>query len=290
MFKGAFTAIVTPFAKGEVDYERLGELMEFQLSGGISGLVPCGTTGESATLSLEEHHSVLKFVISEVKGRVPIIAGAGSNNTAEAINLAAYSKEIGADAAMLVAPYYNKPTQEGLYLHFSEVAKKVNIPIILYNVPGRTSSNILPETVARLSEITNIVGLKEATGDMKQVGRTLELVEDDFAVLSGDDFTTLPLLSLGGVGAISVTSNVAPGDVSIMVRDFLDGNLGSALEYHYRLSPLFRAMFLETNPVPAKAALGLMGKIDPTVRLPMAPLSNDNLNKLKGILRDYGLI
>jgi 4-hydroxy-tetrahydrodipicolinate synthase len=290
MFKGAFTAIVTPFNGGKVDFERLGELLEFQIGEGISGLVPCGTTGESATLSHDEHQKVVEFVIREVKGRVPVIAGAGSNSTDEAINLTAHAKKVGADAALVITPYYNKPTQEGLILHFSEVAKKVAIPIIMYNVPSRTGVNMLPPTVARLSKVKNIVGLKEATGDLKQVSEVLELSVDGFTILSGDDFTTLPQLAIGATGAISVTSNVAPKDMNNMIVSYLDGDHKKAKELHYKLMPLARSMFIETNPVPAKAALGLMKKIKPEVRLPQAPLSADSLKELKKVMKKYGLL
>jgi 4-hydroxy-tetrahydrodipicolinate synthase len=290
MFKGAFTALVTPFKKGMVDYDALTDLVEFQISEGISGLVPCGTTGESSTLSHEEHRRVVEFVIKQARGRVPIIAGSGSNSTDEAVGLTAHAKEVGADAALLITPYYNKPTQEGLFLHFSEVARRVKIPIILYNVPGRTSVNMLPQTVARLSAIKNIVGIKEATGDLRQVSEVLELVGDDFVVLSGDDFTTMPILSVGGVGVISVHSNIAPRDVTDMVTSYLSGDLDRARRLHFKLLPLARAMFLETSPVPAKAALSLMKKISPEVRLPLAPLSEGAMVTLKKIMTDYGLI
>jgi len=290
MFKGAFTAIVTPFNGGKVDFERLGKLLEFQIGEGISGIVPCGTTGESATLSHDEHQKVVEFVIREVKGRVPVIAGAGSNSTDEAINLTAHAKKVGAAAALVITPYYNKPTQEGLFLHFSEVAKKVAIPIIMYNVPSRTGVNMLPPTVARLSKVKNIVGLKEATGDLKQVSEVLELSVPGFTILSGDDFTTLPQLAIGGTGAISVSSNVAPKDMNDMIISYLDGDHKKARELHYKLMPLARAMFIETNPVPAKAALGLMKKIKPEVRLPQAPLSADSLKELKKVMKKYGLL
>jgi 4-hydroxy-tetrahydrodipicolinate synthase len=290
MFTGAFTALVTPFKKGAVDYDALADFVEFQITEGISGVVPCGTTGESSTLSHEEHHRVVEFVVKEVRGRVPVIAGAGSNCTAEAVSLAAHAKEVGADAALLITPYYNKPTQEGLFLHFSEVARLVKIPIILYNVPSRTSVNMLPQTVVRLSSIANIIGIKEATGDLKQISEIIEKVGDDFVILSGDDFTTLPILSVGGKGVISVHSNIAPKDVTEMVRAYLADDRTRSAELHYKLLPLARAMFIETSPVPAKAALSLMNKMDPDVRLPLAPLSEGAMVTLKKILKDYGLI
>lgn len=290
MFTGAFTALVTPFKKGAVDYDALGGLVEFQISEGISGLVPCGTTGESSTLSHEEHHRVVEFVVKQARGRVPVIAGAGSNCTAEAVSLAAHAKEIGADAVLLITPYYNKPTQEGLFLHFSEVARQVKIPIVLYNVPSRTSVNMLPQTVARLSAVTNIIGIKEATGDLKQISEIIELTGDDFVILSGDDFTTLPILSVGGTGVISVHSNIAPRDVNEMVTAYLAGDREKARKLHYRLLPLARVMFIETSPVPAKAALALMKKVAPDVRLPLAPLSEGSMVILTKVLKDYGLL
>ncbi len=290
MFTGAFTALVTPFKKGVVDYDALADHVEFQISEGISGVVPCGTTGESSTLSHEEHHRVVEFVIKQVRGRVPVIAGAGSNSTTEAVSLAAHAKDAGADAVLLITPYYNKPTQEGLFLHFSEVARLVKIPIILYNVPGRTSVNMLPSTVARLSTVGNIIGIKEATGDLKQISELIELVGDDFVVLSGDDFTTLPILSIGGKGVISVHSNLAPKDVTEMVTAYLAGDRARAAGLHFRLLPLARAMFIETSPVPAKAALAMMNRMEPDVRLPLAPMSEAGTVVLKKTLKDYGLI
>ena len=290
MFSGALTALVTPFKKGEVDFDSLADFVEFQIDQGISGLVPCGTTGESATLSHEEHHRVVEFVVKQAKGRVPVVAGAGSNSTAEAIALTAHAKEVGADAALVITPYYNKPTQEGLFLHFTTVAKEVNIPIIMYNVPGRTGVNMLPPTVARLSKVKNIVGIKEATGDLRQVSDVIEQAENDFVVLSGDEFTTLPLIAIGGTGVISVASNVVPRDIDEMVKRASAGDWEEARRLHYKVMPVARAMFVETNPVPAKAALGLMGKIDPEVRLPQAPLSAANMETLKKALKRYGLL
>jgi 4-hydroxy-tetrahydrodipicolinate synthase len=290
MFSGALTAIVTPFKKGEVDFDSLADLVEFQIDQGISGLVPCGTTGESATLSHEEHHRVVEFVVKQVGKRVPVIAGAGSNSTTEAIALVAHAKDVGADAALVITPYYNKPTQEGLYLHFTTVAKEVDIPIIMYNVPGRTGVNMLPPTVARLSKVKNIIGIKEATGDLRQVSDVIEQSEKDFVVLSGDDFTVLPLVAVGGTGVISVVSNVTPRDMDEMVKRATAGGWDEARKLHYRIMPVARAMFIETNPVPTKAALGLMGKIDPEVRLPQAPLLSDSMDAVKKALKGYGLL
>lgn len=288
--KGAIVAIVTPFKDGKVDEKALAELIEFQISNGTDGIVPCGTTGESATLSYEEHEFVVEFTVKQVKGRVPVIAGTGSNSTDEAIGLTKHAKKVGADAALIITPYYNKPTQEGMYRHFKAIADEVDIPIILYNVPGRTGVNLLPETVARLSKIKNIVGIKEASGSLQQVSDIIRLTGSDFIVLSGDDFIVLPLLAVGGKGVISVVSNVAPADMAGLCDAFFAGDLRKARELHYKLLPLCHAMFIETNPIPVKTALGLMGKIKPELRLPLCSMSESNLNKLKQIMKDYGLI
>jgi len=290
MFKGAIVAIVTPFKDGAVDEEALRELIEFQIENGTDGIVPCGTTGESATMSHEEHDRVVEITIDAVKKRVPVIAGAGSNSTKEAIRLTKHAYEAGADGALLVTPYYNKPTQEGLYQHYKAVAEAAPIPIIPYNVPGRTSVNLLPETVARLSKISNIVGIKEATGDLKQVSKVIELCGDDFDVLSGDDFTVLPLLAVGGKGVISVISNIIPGDMSAMIDAFEAGDLERARELHYRMSPIVEGCFLETNPIPVKTALAMMGKITLELRLPLYKMADATYQKLTKIMTDYGLI
>lgn len=287
MLKGAITALVTPFKDGNIDEAGLRKLIEFQIKNGIDGLVPCGTTGESATLTYEEHNRVIELTIETAAGRVPVIAGTGSNSTAETIALTRHAKEAGADAALLITPYYNKPTQQGLYEHYRKVAEEVNIPIILYNVPGRTSVNMLPETVARLSEIKNIVGIKEATGDLKQVSEVIETTKKGFSVISGDDFTTLPLLAVGGAGVISVTSNVVPGEVAGMVKDWLEGRTKKAVDAHYRLQPLNRAMFLETNPIPVKTALYLTGMIDEEFRLPLVRMSDANRARLVSTLENF---
>jgi 4-hydroxy-tetrahydrodipicolinate synthase len=283
-------AIVTPFKGGKVDEKALGDLIEFQIKNGTDVIVPCGTTGESATLSHEEHHRVVEFTVKTVNKRVPVVAGAGSNSTDETIELAAFAKKAGANGVLLITPYYNKPTQEGLYRHFKKVAESVDIPIILYNVPGRTSVNMLPSTTARLREIKNIVGIKEATGDLKQISETIRLCGRDFDVISGDDFTTLPLLAIGGVGAISVTANVAPADCAGMMDAFFAGKMEQALTFHYKMEPLHSAMFIETNPIPAKTSLALMGKIAEEFRLPLCPMADGNKDKLKKALKDYGLI
>jgi 4-hydroxy-tetrahydrodipicolinate synthase len=291
VFRGAFVAIVTPFTGGQVDEQALVDLIEFHIANGTHGIVPCGTTGESATMSHEEHHRVVELTVRTVNGRVPVVAGSGSNSTAEAIDLTRHAKQAGADGVLMVSPYYNKPSQEGLYQHYKAVAEAVDIPIILYNVPSRTSSNILPQTVARLAEVDGIVGIKEATGDLNQVSEVIRLCPGDFAVLSGDDFTSMPTVLIGGTGVISVTSNVAPKDMAQMMDAALAGDLAKARQLHYKLFPLMKAMFYDTNPVPAKKSLELMGKIKSgTPRLPLYPMNEETLSRLKTALADYGLI
>jgi 4-hydroxy-tetrahydrodipicolinate synthase len=290
MFKGAITAIVTPFKNGQLDEEAYRELIEFQVQGGVHGIVPCGTTGESATLSHAEHKRVVEICIDQVKKRLPVIAGTGSNNTTESIELTQHAEKAGADAALMITPYYNKPTQEGLYQHYKTVASQTKIPIVVYNVPSRTSVNLLPETVARLAQIPNIVGIKEATGDLKQCAKVLELCGDQITVISGDDFTVLPLLAVGGQGVISVVSNVAPGDMAGLCNAFFAGDLDRARELHFKMWPLMEAMFLETNPTPAKTALKFMGKITGEVRQPLCPMSAANDEKLRQVMQKYGLI
>lgn len=290
-FRGAFVAIVTPFINNEIDEQGLRDLIEFQIENGTHGIVPCGTTGESATMSHEEHHKVVEITIDQAKGRVPVLAGAGSNSTSETIELTKHAKQAGADGALLITPYYNKPSQEGLYQHFKAVAEAVDIPIILYNVPSRTSINMLPETVARCAEIDNIVGIKEATGSLNQVSEVIRLCPDDFAVLSGDDFTSMATVAVGGTGVISVTSNVAPKDMSSMMDAILNGDLKKANELHYKMFPLMQAMFIDTNPVPAKTTLEMMGKIkSSTPRLPLYPMNDSVKDKLKSVIKAYGLI
>lgn len=290
MFKGSIVAIVTPFNNGKVDEKALGNLIEWHIKQGTNAIVPCGTTGESATLDYEEHHRVIRFTVEKVRKRVPVIAGTGANSTDETIMITKEAKKSGADAALVVAPYYNKPTQEGLYLHYKAVAKAVNMPIVLYNVPGRTAVNILPATVARLAEIKNIVALKEATGDMKQASEVIRLCGDKIAVLSGDDFTTLPLMALGGKGTISVTANVAPKLVSRMCALWEQGRYAEARKIHFQLEPLNASMFIETNPIPVKTALALMGKIREEFRLPLCEMAPANKEKLKKVLKDMKLI
>jgi 4-hydroxy-tetrahydrodipicolinate synthase len=290
MLQGAITAIVTPFKDGKLDETAFRELLEFQIKGGIHGIVPCGTTGESATLSHEEHKLVVESCVDQVKKRVPVVAGTGSNNTAEALELTKHAQAAGADYALMITPYYNKPTQEGLYQHFKTIADKTSIPIVVYNVPSRTSVNLLPETVARLAEFPNIVAIKEATGDLKQCAKIVELCGDKITLLSGDDFTVLPLLAVGGKGVISVVSNVVPQDMSGMCDAFAKGDLATAQKLHYKMWPLMEAMFYETNPTPAKTALKMMGKITGEVRQPLCPMSTANEDKLRQVLQKYGLV
>jgi 4-hydroxy-tetrahydrodipicolinate synthase len=290
MFRGAFTAIVTPFKGGAVDENSMKQLIKFCLDGGVSGLVPCGTTGESPTLNHEEHKKVVELVVKEVSGQAKVIAGAGSNSTEEAIELTKHAKQVGANAALLVSPYYNKPTQEGLYRHFKGIAEAVDIPLILYNIQGRTAVNIANETMERLSRIPNIVGVKEASGNISQMSEVIRLCGQEFNVLSGDDNMTFPLMALGGRGVISVITNIVPEKMSSLVKAMLAGDLEKARAAHFEISELCQAMFLETNPIPIKAALHLMGKIDLEYRLPLCPPSEGNMEILKGILSRYGII
>ncbi|WP_243311528.1 4-hydroxy-tetrahydrodipicolinate synthase [Fundidesulfovibrio agrisoli] len=290
-FSGAFTALVTPFKNGKVDEEAYRAHIEWQIEEGIDGLVPCGTTGESPTLSHAEHEQVVRICVDQVKGRVPVLAGAGSNNTIEAIDLTRCAKNAKADGALLITPYYNKPTQAGLIEHFKAIAKEVPMPIIVYNVPGRTAVNLLPQTVAALrKQAPEVVGIKEATGNLCQVSDLIEYCGDDFIILSGDDFTVLPTLAVGGHGVISVSSNVAPGLMRKLCKAWRKGDIEKAKRLHYKLAPINRAMFLETNPIPVKAALGLMGRISPEIRLPLVGLSGENEAKLAEVLRKAGLI
>ncbi len=290
MFRGSIVAIITPFKDNHIDEKAFTELIEWHIANGTNGIVPCGTTGESATLSYEEHYRVIELAVNTVKKRIPVIAGTGANSTEETIFMTKKAKELGADAALLVAPYYNKPTQEGIYRHYKTVAEAVDMPLVLYNVPGRTVINILPQTVARLAEIKNIVAIKEATGDMKQVSEVIRLCGGKITVISGDDFTTYPLLALGGKGVISVTANVAPKDVSDMCKAWDAGDIKKAQALHYKLEPLNTAMFIETNPIPAKTAVALMGKVKEEFRLPLCEMSEANKEKLKKALKDYKLI
>jgi len=291
MFNGSIVAIITPFRDGKVDEKKLRELIEFQIKNGTSGIVPCGTTGESATLSFQEHDRVIEITIEQVKKRVPVIAGTGSNSTSEAIMLTKHAAKAGADASLQVSPYYNRPTQKGLYEHFKAIGDSVDIPIILYNIASRTGVNIEPETIAKLArDCKNIVGVKEASGNLDQMSRIKQLCPANFDLLSGDDSLTLPILSIGGTGIISVVANIVPKDVAMLVSEFEKGNLKIAQEIHYKLLPLIKAIFIETNPIPVKTALGLMGMCEPDLRLPMCAMPLENLEKLKKSLKDYGLL
>lgn len=291
IFSGSITAIVTPFRNGKVDEKAFRQLIEFQIDHGTAGLVPCGTTGESATLSFEEHDRVIELTIEVVNHRIPVIAGTGSNSTEEAIMLTRHAEKAGADGSLQVAPYYNRPTQKGLYLHFKAIAESVKIPIILYNIASRTGVNIEPETIAKLAQdCKNIIGVKEASGNLDQMSRIKALCAEDFVLLSGDDSLTLPVLAIGGKGIISVAANIIPREVADMVAAYLKGDTQRARQLHYKMLPLFKVLFIETNPISLKTAMGLMGLCSDQMRLPMCAMVEENLLKLKKALKDYGLI
>jgi 4-hydroxy-tetrahydrodipicolinate synthase len=291
MFEGVLVAIVTPFTRdGAVDEAAFRRLIDHLIENGVNGIVPCGTTGESPALTHDEHRRVTEICIEQVAGRVPVVAGTGSNSTHEAVDLTKHAHQAGADGVLMVAPYYNKPTPEGVYQHYKTVADAAPIPIIVYNIPGRTGLNIMPETMARLAEIDNIVGVKEATGSLAQMTQTVEACGPDFVLLSGDDNLTLPLMAVGGRGVISVVGQVVPAKMAEMVRTFLDGDWLKAREIHYQLLPLMRAMFFETNPIPVKTALAMMGMIEREYRLPMCPMHPDNEARLTSVLYDFGLV
>ncbi len=291
LFSGAIVAIVTPFKDDKVDEAGLRDLIEFQIANGTHGIVPCGTTGESPTLSHKEHARVIDITVEQAGKRVPVIAGTGSNNTEEAIALTSHAKKAGADAVLMISPYYNRPTQEGIYRHFEKVAKAVDVPIVLYNIPGRTASNIEPTTIERLSRIDNIIGVKEASGSMKQITDIISLCGDDFTVVSGEDYLTFPLLCVGGKGVISVVSNVAPRDMADLCNIFFEGKIQEARRLYYKLLPLLHGLFIEPNPVPVKAALAMMKKIESEeVRLPLVAMSAGNKEHLRKILEGQGLL
>ncbi len=290
MFSGSLVAIVTPFKNGAFDETAYRELIEFQIANGTHGIVPCGTTGESATLSHEEHERVVALTVEVVNRRVPVIAGTGSNATDEAIAFTAHAKRVGADGALLITPYYNKPTQEGLYQHYAAVAQAVDLPLILYNIPGRTSVNMTPATIARIAKLPNVVGIKEGSGSLGQVSEIIHQCGDDLTILSGDDPLTLPMMALGAKGVITVTANVAPKDMAAMVTAALAGNFAEARASHFKLASLFSALFYETNPIPVKEALAMMNKLEPEFRLPLTPLSSDNRERLRQVMKDTGLI
>lgn len=272
-FSGCYTALITPFRSGELDIPALRTLVERQILGGVSGLVPCGTTGETPALSSREWETVVTTVVETTQGRVPVIAGTGSNGTASTIERTQRAQELGADAALVVTPYYNKPTQEGLFQHFAAIANATDIPLVLYNVPGRTSVNMLPETVLRLTTVPGVAAIKEASGSLDQASQILGEAPEGFAVLSGDDSLTLPMMGVGGVGVVSVVSNIVPEAVTELTAAALAGDYATARTIHHALFDLCRAMFCETNPVPVKAAAALLGICTPEVRLPLAPLS-----------------
>ncbi len=290
-FHGAITALITPFIDGELDEKGLVDLIEFQIENGIHGIVPCGTTGESATLGFDEHKRVIDLTVKTVNGRVPVIAGTGANSTLEAIELTESAKDSGTDAVLSVAPYYNKPNQEGLYLHFKAIAEAVDIPMVLYNVPGRTVIHILPETVARLAKIDNIIGIKEACGSLEQISDVIRFCPDDFILLSGDDFTSMPTALIGGNGVISVISNVDPAGMSRMMEAALSGNLSEANKEHYRLFTMMKLMFKSPSPGPAKKALEMLGRIqDGTPRLPMTPADDQTTQALVEEMSRLGML
>ena len=291
MFQDSIVALVTPFRSGKVDEAKLRELVEMHVAQGTDGIVPCGTTGESPTLSHDEHKRVVEIVIEAARGRLHVIAGTGSNATSEAIELTGHAKKAGATAALVVNPYYNRPTQEGLYRHFRAVAEAVDIPILLYNIAGRTAVNVETDTLARLvKDCPNIVGVKEASGSLDQMTQVILACGPEFTVLSGDDNLTLPLMSVGGRGVISVIANIVPRETAEMTHAALAGDWKLARELHLKLFPLSRAAFIETNPIPVKEAMGMMGLLEPEFRLPMCPMGAANRERLRAILVQYGLI
>ena len=290
MFKGSLVAIVTPFKNDKIDEQALRNLVDYQIERGTDGIVPCGTSGESATLTYEEHCRVIDIVIDQTKKRVPVIAGSGSNSTHETVFLTEHAKKAGADGALIITPYYNKPTQEGLYQHFKYVAERVDIPIVMYNVPGRTAVNMLPDTVIRLSKIPNIVSVKEASGSMDQAAAILGGAEKGFGLLAGEDSLIYPLMCIGADGVISASVNVCPAEVAEMCDAFFAGNIARAKELHYKLLPLFNALFMETNPIPAKKGLEIMGLIGPEIRLPLLNMTPAGTEKLTAIMKQVGII
>ncbi|MFH1406938.1 MAG: 4-hydroxy-tetrahydrodipicolinate synthase [Candidatus Omnitrophota bacterium] len=290
-FKGSMVALVTPFKNGQLDEAKLKELVEFHIKNGTQAIVPCGTTGESATLSIEEHEKVVEVIVATAKKKILVIAGTGSNNTAEAVELTRHAQTAGADASLLISPYYNRPTQEGLYRHFRAVADAVKIPVILYNIASRTAVNIEPETFARLSRDTkNIVGVKEASGNLEQMSRIVSACGEKFLLISGDDALTLPIMSIGGVGVISVVANIIPRDVQAMCSAYAAGDLKKARELHYKMLALIKAMFVETNPGPVKYAMERLGMMSGEIRLPLCAPGEESRKKIDKALADYGLL
>ena len=290
-FQGSFVAMVTPFRNGQVDEAKLRELVELHVANGTDGLIPCGTTGESPSLNHDEHRRVVEIVIEAAHGRIRVVAGTGSNSTTEAIDLTKHAERAGAAGALVVNPYYNKPTQEGLYRHFRAVAESVAIPILVYNIQSRTAVNVETDTLARLvRDVRNIVGVKEASGSLDQMSQVIAACGPDFSVLSGDDNITLPLLAIGGSGVVSVIANIVPRETADLVHAALDGDWKRARDLHYRLFPLARAAFLETNPIPIKEAMAMAGMIEPEFRLPMCRMSDANRETLRAVLKQYGLV
>lgn len=291
MFSGMFTAIITPFREGEIDEDALRRIIEEQIAAGVDGLVPCGTTGESATLSHEEHERVIKIVVELAAKRVKVIAGTGSNSTVEAVRLTKAAKRDGADGALLISPYYNKPTQEGLFRHYETVAREADFPIIMYNIPGRTAVTIAPETIIRLSKVKNVVGVKDATGSLDNASKVLSVIGDkpNFSFLAGDDAMTLPLASLGGRGVISAVANLVPAEMTAYTKASVAGDLVKAREWHRKLVPLIEAAFLETNPIPVKTGMYLLGKCKAELRLPLYEMAHTNTGKLRDAMIKFGL-
>jgi 4-hydroxy-tetrahydrodipicolinate synthase len=290
MFNGAISALITPFRDGMVDEAALRELVEWQIQSGVDGVVPCGSTGESATLSHAEHERVIKLVIEQARRRVPVIAGTGSNSTAEAIRLTTFAREAGADGALLLSPYYNKPTQDGIYRHYKMIAASVDLPLIVYNIPGRTASNILPETFARMCDVKQIAGIKESSGSLDQCSDILRLCGDRLPLLSGDDSLTLPLMSIGAKGVISVMTNVVPREMHEMAAAALSGDFERARAIHFKLLPLMRALFQETNPIPVKQATAYMGKCTNELRMPLTVMSQSPAERLRGVMKELRII
>lgn len=287
-FRGSYVALVTPFKKdGSLDEEKIVELVNYHINNGTTGIVPCGTTGESPTLSFEEHKRVIKIVVEEAKGRIHVLAGAGANSTSEAIEFTKYAEDIGADSVLSVVPYYNKPTQEGIYQHFLAIANATNIPIMLYNVPGRTGVNMSPETICRLSKLENVKGVKEASGNLEQVCEIVNLCGNDIDVLSGDDALLLPMLSVGATGVVSVTANFMAKEVSDLINKFESGDFKGARAMHDKLFRISQSMFIEPNPVPTKTVMEILGQINAEVRLPLTPILEENrdflITKLKEV-------
>ncbi len=288
LLSGSMVALVTPFNNGKVDEGKLQELVDFQARNGTDAIVPCGTSGESPTLSYEEHKRVIEVVVRAAKGKIPVIAGAGSNSTAEAVMFTQHAQKVGADGVLVIVPYYNKPTQEGMIEHFRAVAKSVSIPVVIYNIPGRTGVNMLPETVAQLAKIKNIRAIKESTGNVEQAGQIMSLC--DINVLSGDDALTVPLMALGAKGVITVAANIVPKEISQMVQCGLKGDFAAARKIHFKLMELFKVLFVQTNPIPVKAAMAMMGLIEDELRLPLLPLADQYRPKLRAALERHGLL